>query len=164
MHTNVAVVSLLVCFTLFLCGCPKDGPEQGIIPVEKVSEAFADKYPDARNAIFDIDGDYYVAIFTNDGYPTTAWLTFQGQWVMDKVNYPFSFLPPPVTTAFWNGTYSDWEIKKCFVIHLAGMETVYKIEVEKDETEMELYYSASGELMEAVEDDKNDSWPLSGTV
>lgn len=151
MHTNVAVVSLLVCFSLLLCGCPKDGPEQGIIPIEKVSQAFADKYPDARHIIFDIEGDYYVATFTNEGYPTTAWLTFQGQWVMDKVQYPFSFLPQPVTTAFWNGAYSDWEIEECFVIHRAGMETVYKIEVEKGETEMELYYSGTGELMEAVQ-------------
>lgn len=164
MHTNLSVFSLLVCLSFLLCGCPKDGPEQGIIPVEKVSKAFADKYPDARNIMFDIEGDYYIATFTNDGYPTTAWFTDQGQWVMDKVKYPFSLLPLAVTDAFWNGTYGDWEVEECFVIHRAGMGTVYKIETEKGESEMDVYYSASGELIKAVQDDKNDDWPLYGTT
>ena len=160
MYTKITILSLLTSIVLLFSGCKDDDQERGIVPVEQVSQAFAEKYPNARNIVFEIEGKYYVADFTNEGYPTTAWFTDQGKWMMEKIEYPFSRLPQKVTTAFFEGIYGDWEIEECYEINRAGMGTVYKIEIQKGERERELYYSSLGNLIKTVEDDKNEDQPM----
>ncbi|MCD8267841.1 MAG: hypothetical protein LUD46_04840 [Parabacteroides sp.] len=68
--------------TLFLAGCDKnddDDHKDAIEPTENVMQAFDQKYPDASNPVFTIEGNYYVAEFTNNGISTEAWLTDQGK-------------------------------------------------------------------------------------
>lgn len=160
MYTKIAILSLLASIAVWFSGCKDDDQERGIVPVEQVSQAFAEKYPNARSIVFEIEGKYYVADFVNEGYPTTAWFTDQGQWVMDKIEYPFSRLPQKVTMAFLAGDYGDWEIEECYEINRAGMGTVYKIETQKGERERDLYYSSLGNLIKAVDEDGNEDQPV----
>lgn len=160
MYTKITILSLLASIAILFAGCKDDDQERGIVPVEQVSQAFAEKYPNARNIVFEIEGKYYVADFTNEGYPTTAWFTDQGQWMMEKIEYPFNHLPQKVTTAFREGDYGNWEIEECYEINRAGMGTVYKIETQKGEVERDLYYSSLGNLIKALDDDKNEDQPM----
>lgn len=159
MYAKLTVLTLLGAIVFFFSGCKDDDEERGIVPVEQVSTAFAEKYPNARNIVFEIEGKYYVADFTNEGYPVIAWFTDQGRWVMEKIKYPFGRLPEKVRTAFREGGYGDWEVEECYEINRADRETVYKIETQKAEREKDFYYSSSGNLLQTVEDDKNDDGP-----
>lgn len=150
MKRKLISFTFLLAAVLLGAGCNKDDDEKGIIPVDVVTEAFAEKYPDAQNVTFEIEGNYYEAEFQNDGRPTTAWFTFQGVWMMDKVKYPFNQLPGDVMNAFQQGSYGSWVPDDCYLIRRAGMGPVYKLEVENGNTETDLYYSASGDLIRAV--------------
>lgn len=157
MNRKLISFALLLSVVLLGAGCNKDDDEKGIIPVDVVSKAFAEKYPDAQNVTFEIEGDYYEAEFQNDGRPTTAWFTYQGVWVMDKVKYPFNQLPGVVTNAFQQGSYGSWIPEDCYLINRAGMGPVYKIEAENGNTETDLYYSAEGDLIKAVAGGADDT-------
>ena len=149
--------------TLFLTGCDKnddDDHKDAIEPTEAVMQTFDEKYPDASNPVFTIEGNYYVAEFTNNGISTEAWLTDQGKWMMDKADTPFNQLPEAVTKAFDNGLYAGWKVDDTYTIHRDSMAVVYKIEVEKADSDMDLYYSQYGNLIKAIADKGNEDAPI----
>lgn len=147
---------------LFTTACDNndDDHKNAIEPTQPVLQTFNDKYPDASNPIFTIEGNYYVAEFTNNGVSTEAWLTEQGKWMMDKADTPFNQLPQPVTTAFDNGLYAGWKVDDTYTIHRDSMAVVYKIEAEKADSDMDLYYSEYGNLIKAVPDKGNEDAPI----
>ena len=105
MNTRLILFTCIAGLTLFFSGCSKnDDDHQGIIPLPPVENAFQEKYPDAKNPVFEIEGNYYVVDFNNGGSETTAWFTDQGIWMMEKIaslspNYR-QWYPPPSNKAF----------------------------------------------------------------
>lgn len=162
MNTKSFFFLLLACITLQLTGCSKnDDDHKGAIePTQAVLNAFNEKYPDAEDAIFKIEGNYFVVDFTNGGASTEAWFTDQGQWMMDKADTPFNRLPSPVISAFNNGLYAGWEVDDTYTIRRDSMGVVYKIEAEKGNSDLDLYYSQYGNLIKAVPDDSNEDVPI----
>ena len=78
MNTRLILFTCIAGLTLFFSGCSKnDDDHQGIIPLPPVENAFQEKYPDAKNPVFEIEGNYYVVDFNNEGSETTAWFTDQ---------------------------------------------------------------------------------------
>lgn len=78
MNTRLILFTCIAGLTLFFSGCSKnDDDHQGIIPLPPVENAFQEKYPDAKNPVFEIEGNYYVVDFNNGGSETTAWFTDQ---------------------------------------------------------------------------------------
>ena len=77
MSTRSIILSLFVALGFVLTGCDNndDNHKNAIEPTEPVMQAFNKKYPDASNPLFTIEGNYYVAEFTNNGVSTEAWLT-----------------------------------------------------------------------------------------
>ena len=87
MNTRLILFTSIAGLTLFFSGCSKnDDDHQGIIPLPPVENAFQEKYPDAKNPVFEIEGNYYVVDFNNEGSETTAWFTDQGVWMMEKID------------------------------------------------------------------------------
>ena len=84
MSTRSIILSLFVALGFVLTGCDNndDNHKNAIEPTEPVMQAFNKKYPDASNPLFTIEGNYYVAEFTNNGVSTEAWLTEQGKWMI----------------------------------------------------------------------------------
>lgn len=162
MNTRSILFSLIAGVALLMAGCDKtdNDHKNAIEPTEPVLQAFNDKYPDATNTLFTIEGNYYVAEFTNNGVSTEAWLTDQGKWMMDKADTPFNQLPQDVTTAFDNGLYAGWKVDDTYTIHRDSMAVVYKIEAEKADSDMDLYYSGYGNLIKAVPDKGNEDAPI----
>lgn len=157
MNVRLFLFSFLAGITLILTGCDRhDDDHEGIIPLPPVAKAFQEKYPNARDAFFDIDGSYYVVDFKNNNVSTTAWFTDQGVWTMDKASVPFSQLPTDVIGAFNQSAYSKWAIDDSYVINLIDMAAIYKIEVEYGDNEADLYYSGSGKLIKTVDDNTNN--------
>lgn len=162
MSTRSIILSLFVALGFVLTGCDNndDNHKNAIEPTEPVMQAFNKKYPDASNPLFTIEGNYYVAEFTNNGVSTEAWLTEQGKWMMDKADTPFNQLPEAVTDAFNNGLYAGWKVDDSYTINRDSMAVVYKINAEKGNSDMDLYYSQYGNLIKAVNDEGNEDAPI----
>ena len=74
MNTRLILFTCIAGLTLFFSGCSKnDDDHQGIIPLTPVENAFQEKYPDAKNPVFEIEGNYYVVDFNNGGSETTRY-------------------------------------------------------------------------------------------
>lgn len=160
MNTRLFLFACIAGLALIFSGCHKnDDNNEGIIPLPPVYKAFQDKYPDARDAFFDIEGMYYYVDFLNKNVPTTAWFTDQGVWTMDKAKIPFSQLPADVMAAFKEGPYAQLAVDDSYVINHVDMAVIYKIEAGTDDNEMDLYYSVSGELIKAIQNNGNDDSP-----
>lgn len=147
---------------MLMAGCSKtdNDHKNAIEPTQPVLQTFNEKYPDAQNTLFTIEGNYYVAEFTNNGVSTEAWLTDQGKWMMDKADTPFNQLPQAVMTSFNNGLYAGWKVDDTYTINRDSMAVVYKIEAEKAESDLDLYYSQYGNLIKAVPDKGNEDVPI----
>lgn len=162
MNAKTILFTLFAGLAILLAGCDNndDDHKDAIEPTEPVMQAFNKKYPNASNPIFTIEGNYYVAEFTNNGVSTEAWLTEQGKWMMDKADTPFNQLPEAVTAAFDNGLYAGWKVDDSYTINRDSMTVVYKIDAEKGNSDMDLYYSPYGNLIKAVNDEGNEDAPI----
>lgn len=162
MNAKTTLFTLFAGLAFLLAGCDNndDDHKDAIEPTEPVMQAFNKKYPNASNPIFTIEGNYYVAEFTNNGVSTEAWLTEQGKWMMDKADTPFNQLPEAVTAAFDNGLYAGWKMDDSYTINRDSMTVVYKIDAEKGNSDMDLYYSPYGNLIKAVNDEGNEDAPI----
>ena len=162
MNANTTLFTLFAGLAILLAGCDNndDDHKDAIEPTEPVMQAFNKKYPNASNPIFTIEGNYYVAEFTNNSVSTEAWLTEQGKWMMDKADTPFNQLPEAVTAALNNGLYAGWKVDDSYTINRDSMAVVYKINAEKGNSDMDLYYSPYGNLIKAVNDEGNEDAPI----
>lgn len=162
MNAKATFFTLFAGLAILLTGCDNDNNDHkdAIEPTEPVMQAFNKKYPEAINPIFTIEGNYYVAEFMNSGISTEAWLTEQGKWMMDKADTPFNQLPSNVTTAFNNGLYAGWKVDDSYTINRDSMAVIYKINAEKGNSDMDLYYSQYGNLIRAVNDEGNEDTPI----
>ena len=161
MNTRLILFTCIAGLTLFFSGCSKnDDDHQGIIPLPPVENAFQEKYPDAKNPVFEIEGNYYVVDFNNEGSETTAWFTDQGVWMMEKIAISFAQLPAAVSTAFKQSFYSNWTVDDTYAINRLNMGIVYKIEAEQSNSEVDLYYSQYGNLIKVVDDEINNDAPI----
>ena len=162
MNAKTTLFTLFAGLAILLAGCDNndDDHKDAIEPTEPVMQAFNKKYPNASNPIFTIEGNYYVAEFTNNGVSTEAWLTEQGKWMMDKADTPFNQLPGAVTAAFDNGLYAGWKVDDSYTINRDSMTVVYKIDAEKGNSDMDLYYSPYVNLIKAVNDEGNEDAPI----
>lgn len=137
-----------------LYSCDNNDDESITVPVE-LQNAFSSKYPNAANVKWESKSGYYIADFY-DGYEASAWFTQDGKWKMTETDIPYDALPQAVKTSFETSEYKSWKIDDVDKLEREGFETVYVIEVENQNQEMDLYYSVNGELIKSVVDTEND--------
>lgn len=162
MSTRFTLLSLALGFAFLLTACDqqKKNKREGITPPPTVEKTFKLSYPNATKTEFEKKGEYYVAEFKNSGISAKAWFDREGVWVMDKAEIDFSKLPAAVTTAFQQGDYGKWKVEDSDVFTLRGGKAVYKIEVEGNKKEIDLYYSSEGALIQTLDDNKNNDLTL----
>lgn len=137
-----------------LYSCDNNDDESITVPVE-LQNAFSSKYPNAANVKWESKSGYYIADFY-DGYEASAWFTQDGKWKMTETDIPYDALPQAVKTSFEASEYKSWKIDDVDKLERESFETVYVIEVENQNQEMDLYYSVNGELIKSVVDTDND--------
>lgn len=141
-----------------LQSCDNNDDESMNVPVE-LQNAFSSLYPNVANVKWETKAGYYVADF-RDEYEASAWFTQNGKWQMTETDIPYNALPQKVKTAFESGkkytTALGWRVDDVDKLERKDLETVYVIEVEKQDQEMDLYYSEEGTLIKAVPDTDND--------
>ena len=117
------------------------------IPAE-VTNAFQEKYPEAKSvewrdklssftASFQLDSTTYVAQFSN-----------KGEWENTEEAIDESEVPEEVNAGFDKSKYADWNITRVTKIELPGDEFQYRIEVAKgDIKKRNLYFNSEGRLL-----------------
>lgn len=140
-------VMLLAVLTIGFASCSDD---DNYVPDDVVTKAFSSKYPDATNVKWETKTDYKVADFVLNNKECEAWFDAQGNWKMTETDILFSDLPLAVQESFTKSVYSACSIDDVDKIERPDMETVYVIEVEKGEVEVDLYYVADGTLIKEV--------------
>ena len=166
---SVCLLSVALMGTLAACSdddkqSPNFPPGTSEVPESILSQFNAD-YPDAQDVTWTQDGEYYTASFSEDGSShNQAWYERDGRWGMTQYEIPFDRLPAAVAEAFAATEYgqsgSDWRVDREVDVleRRDGTETLYIIEVERGETEVDLYYTADGVLVKEILDaapDKN---------
>lgn len=159
MKKGVIPALLAVATVLVSTGCSKDETKYPGDISSQVIEAFNAKYPGVSQVQWQVKGAYAVASFRpgNDAPWHSAWFdNGNGYWGMTETDIPFSALPQEVKTAHREGEYASWRVDDVDMLSRQGMETVYVIEVEQGETEIDLYYSPDGVLIKKVMDSAPD--------
>ena len=117
------------------------------IPAE-VTNAFQEKYPEAKSvewrdklssftASFHLDSTTYVAQFSN-----------KGEWENTEEAIDESELPEEVNAGFEKSKYADWNMSRVTKIELPGDEFQYRVEVAKgDIKKRNLYFNSEGRLL-----------------
>lgn len=130
-----------------------DVPENTHLVSEEVQDAFNAKYPQARDVEWELKGDYAVVDFDWNGGEHSAWFNpASGAWCMTDTDIRYESLPEPVLAAHQSGEYADWRVDDVDMLTREGMETLYVVEVEKGEAEVELSYLPTGVLFKVVGD------------
>lgn len=154
-------------FLLFaLCGlflgtaCDDDNDNNRYTPASVIVKALTNKYPDAQRISWENKQEYEVADFYLGDYYTEAWFDNQGNWIFTETEIPLSMLPTAIRDDIAAGPYAQWIIKNDIdKIERPDTPTLYIVEVEKDEQEMDLYYMEDGTLIkEIIDDDDNHTY------
>jgi hypothetical protein len=117
------------------------------IPAE-VTNAFQDKYPDAKSVEWRDKLSSFTASFQLDSINYVAQFSNKGEWESTEQAIDNDDLPEEVKTGFDNSRYADWNMGQATKIELPGDEFRYKIEVSKgDIKKRNLYFSSEGRLL-----------------
>lgn len=140
--------------TLALCvaavGCDDDNDTVRV--PDAVKSAFSDKFPGALQTRWSERGGYLKAEFRADGTRFEAWFDSAGKWYMTEEEIAYEELPAAVRSAVEGGEYADWRCDEVDKITREGYETLYVIDLERGESEVEAVYSADGVLLRTVTD------------
>ena len=143
MKLKIYTLLLALSVTWSLQSCDNDDDGSIAVPAE-LQSAFSSKFPNAANVKWETKSGYYVADFY-DGYEASAWFT------------------QAVKMSFENSEYASWKRDDIDKLERTGVETVFVIEVEKQNQEVDLYYSADGTLIKSIvdtDDDNNEHLPV----
>ena len=155
MKLKIYTLLLALSVTWSLQSCDNDDDGSIAVPAE-LQSAFSSKFPNAANVKWETKSGYYVADFY-DGYEASAWFTQDGKWQMTETDIPYNALPQAVKMSFENSEYASWKRDDIDKLERTGVETVFVIEVEKQNQEVDLYYSADGTLIKSIVDTDDDN-------
>lgn len=145
---------------LSLClfqSCDNDDNEPVPGYVNAVTKAaFDEKYPSAKDVEWETRNDYIIVDFKQDKIEKEAWFDNNGGWYMTETDIPFAQLPEAVKTAFQQSEYAAWKVDDVDMIERKDAETVYVLEVEQGNNDIDLYYSPDGILVKTVVDTDAD--------
>lgn len=142
-------LSLLVLFFVVAC----DVDDDRYRPNNVVSNSFTAMYPNASRIEWEYKLGYVVADFRDNKKEKDAWFDANGTWVLTETDLAVNDLPAVVTQAIAQSIYAAWRIEDATYLERKDLESVYIVELEKGEAEMDLYYSPEGNLLKAVSGD-----------
>lgn len=134
-----------------LQACDKQDDDNGYVS-QQAKQALSAKYPDAKRIEWEVKQNYVVADFSNKSREVSAWFDNNGNWYMTETDILFKDLPEAVKASFSAGAHGSWRVEDVDQIERNATETVYVVEAEKQQSEVDLYYSADGALVKQMID------------
>lgn len=155
MRGRILMVTLWMAslFVFAACHDDDDDDDKGYTPGKSVVAAFEAKFPNAVAVSWEKKGVYEKAEFHQNGQEVDAWFDASGQWVMTETDVLFANLPAEVKTGFNESIYSAWQVEDVDMLERLNMPTVYRLEIEKGNEEMLIYFNEKGELVKEVNEE-----------
>ena len=155
MRTKLSVLALAMCGLLAFTSCDDD--DNNYLPDQTVTKAFDTKYPDAGKVEWETKSGYEVADFHISGNDAEAWFDNKGNWLRTKTEINFGLLPEAVRKDLRANEYADWKYTDFDKLERSNAATIYVIEAEQGEKEVDLYYAEDGTLIKVVNDTDDDN-------
>ncbi len=151
MRGRILTVTLWMVALSFFVACHDDDHEdKEYAPGKSVVAAFEAKFPNAVAASWEKKGEYEKVEFRQNGQEADAWFDQAGQWMMTETDILFTNLPTEVKEGFNESMYNSWKVDNADVWERLNMPTVYRLEIEKGNEEMVVYFNGKGELVREV--------------
>lgn len=161
MKTKLSLLGLALCGMVAFTGCDDDN---NYLPVQTITKAFDEKYPNAGKVEWETKNGYEVADFYLNGNDTEAWFNNTGKWIMTKTEIDFGQLPEAIRIDLRANKYKDWKYTEFDKFERFDAATIYVIEAELGEQEMDLYYTEDGILVKEVPDKDNNNNTYQPTI
>ncbi|HRO47390.1 PepSY-like domain-containing protein [Agriterribacter sp.] len=117
------------------------------IPAE-VTNAFSEKYDDAKNVEWKDNLNAFIASFEEHGEKYEAKFNKKGKWQSTEKQLEISDLPGIVNDGFEKSKYSEWEVKSVYEIELPGDVKQYRVRVAKSDIQQKnLLFNEKGKLL-----------------
>lgn len=156
MKTKLIIPAILACGLFIFSSCSDQ--HSGAVPDATILNAFKSKFPNAKNVEWETKTDYKVAEFKDGSYEAEAWFDPSGKWMMTETDIPYNLLPQAIRTNFESSEYASWKKEDIDKVEQANTATLYIIEIEKGESETDLYYLEDGTLIKVVADKDNEGY------
>lgn len=153
MKTRLSVLALAMCSILAFTSCDDD--DDNYQPDQTITRAFDSKYPNAGRVEWEYKHGYEVAEFYVSGNETEAWFDNNGNWVMTKTELNYGQLPEAVRQSLATGEYANWRTSDYDRLERSNAATIYVIEAELGNAEVDLYYTEDGILIRYVNENGN---------
>lgn len=148
MKTKLLLFVLLLFTGMIIVSCNQKNRHR---PDAAVVSAFNNKFPQAKQIDWDPKHGYEVAEFNDNGVRNEAWFDSKGKWLMTESDLKYSALPQAIRNHFEKSTYQNWKKDGIEKIERKGMAPVYIIELEKENQDTYLYYTAEGRLIKTLD-------------
>jgi hypothetical protein len=147
MKTTMNILILSIISTLsFSCS------DDMYTPDAAVKTTFKSMFPKAVFVDWEMEAGYVNAEFTHDGARKDAWFETNGTWLMTETDIRSSKIPAAIKNALDKSEYAGWRIDDVDYLEFANAEPLYVLDMEKGESEVDLYFAADGTLKEAKQD------------
>lgn len=154
MKTRNIIMAILACFTLSFTACDDD--DDKFAPESVITKAFDSKYPDAKSVTWENKGGYAKAEFIHGSYEADAWFDQNGMWLLTETNIPMSDLPKLVIEGLKLTQYADWKIDDIDKVERFEAGSIFVVELEKGDLEVDLHFTEMGILIKIDLDGKGD--------
>lgn len=151
MKTKFKILSLVLFAMFFVIACDKDDNYSTLDPV--VKKSFETMYPNASRIEWEHKSGYIVVDFRDNKKEKDAWFDPNGMWLLTETDLTVNDLPAVIKQAIAESIYAAWRLEDATYLERKDLESAYKVEVEKGEAEMDLFYSPAGKLLKAITSD-----------
>lgn len=147
------VLSIFIASTVI--GCDETGQKGGEVP-QVVLDNFKKAYPEAKKVKWEVEDGEYEAEFRMNKKEMGVLYDSEGKVLETEAQMELDELPFTVSE-YVAANHSDFKLDEAFKVEKDGV-TSYEVEVEneKEDTEMELLFDASGNYLGVEEDKKGD--------
>lgn len=143
-------MATLVCGSFAFVSCDDD--DDKFAPESVVTKAFDSKYPDARQVSWENEAGYAKAEFHTGSYEAEAWFDPQGNWMLTETDLPYEALPQALKSSFEASQYAQWKVDDADMLERPDAGTIYVLDVENGEQEVDLHYTEEGILIREAAD------------
>ena len=122
--------------------------QTGELPVA-VEHLFRAKYPDADIREIEMEDGFLKVEFKFQGQESEAFFRHH-LWVATTTKIRYRMLPQAVKEAFPSTRYTIKNIDDIYLIERPEVDPVYEIEIEAGDDDINLYYAADGNIVNAI--------------
>ncbi|HUQ65283.1 MAG TPA: PepSY-like domain-containing protein [Flavitalea sp.] len=144
MKKIIYIAGLFITFTILTTS---SSAQLRKIPAE-VTNAFQEKYPEAKSVEWRDKLSSFTASFQLDSTTYLAQFSNKGEWENTEEAIDESELPEEVKNGFGKSRYTDWNMGRVTKIQLPNDELQYRLEVAKgDIKKRNLFFNEEGRML-----------------